>query len=219
MKQLVLDLIPTPSPTLSNFVVGRNGEAVAALKAALAGAMSAGVSKVIYLWGAAGSGKSHLVHACAQLGFASDLSADTTLTPAGSRHAIDDVQTLVETQQQSLFNLINRQQAVGGVVVAAGDVAARDLAMRRDLTSRLASGLVFQLVPLTDDDKAAALEAHSRARGFALRAEVTAYLLRHARRDMASLIGMLDALDRYSIETGREITLPLLREISQPTLV
>ena len=56
-------------------------------------------------------------------------------------------------------------------------------------------------------------------RGFGLRDDVVAYLLRHSRRDMASLVGMLDALDKYSLETGREITLPLLRELSQPLLV
>ena len=77
---------------------------------------------------------------------------------------------------------------------------------------------MFQLLPLTDLEKADALRAQAAGRGFALREEVIGYLLRHARRDMSSLIGMLDALDHYSIETGREITLPLLRELSQPSL-
>jgi chromosomal replication initiation ATPase DnaA len=36
---------------------------------------------------------------------------------------------------------------------------------------------------------------------------------------MASLIQMLNALDQHSLETGREITLPLLKEMSQPSLV
>ena len=67
--------------------------------------------------------------------------------------------------------------------------------------------------------RAEALHAHARSRGFLLRDEVVSYLLRHARRDMVSLIQILDALDRYSLETGREITLPLLKEMSQPSLV
>lgn len=219
MKQLVLDLIPTPLPTLANFLVGKNGEAVAALKSVMGRRFDTGAPRVLYLWGAPGSGKTHLIQACVQLGFNSTVPLSEADSTDISCHAIDDVQTLSTDQQQALFNLINRQQATGGAVLATGNAAPRDLAMRRDLTSRLASGLVFQLVPLTDTEKAAALEAHARERGFVLREEVVAYLLRHARRDMASLIGILDALDRYSIETGREITVPLLREISQPSMV
>jgi hypothetical protein len=33
---------------------------------------------------------------------------------------------------------------------------------------------------------------------------------------MASLISILDALDQYSLEMGREITLPLLKQMTQP---
>jgi DnaA-homolog protein len=47
---------------------------------------------------------------------------------------------------------------------------------------------------------------------------VAGYLLTHARRDMPSLIRALDALDRYSLETGRPITVPLLRAALQPEL-
>ena len=77
---------------------------------------------------------------------------------------------------------------------------------------------MFQLHPLSDAEKIAALRAHAKTRSFTLREEVITYLLRHARRDMASLIAMLDTLDQHSLETGREITLPLLREVLQPTL-
>ncbi|HRE13845.1 MAG TPA: hypothetical protein PLD37_06565 [Usitatibacteraceae bacterium] len=47
---------------------------------------------------------------------------------------------------------------------------------------------------------------------------MAAYLLTHARRDMASLIRALDALDRHSVETGRPITVPLLKAALQPDL-
>jgi DnaA family protein len=40
---------------------------------------------------------------------------------------------------------------------------------------------------------------------------VSTYLLNHARRDMGSLVAALDSLDRYSLETGRAITVPLLK--------
>ena len=219
MKQLVLDLIPIPAPTLANFVAGRNIEALSALRGQLESV--AGVpAKIIYLWGVAGSGKTHLIDTCRGRGWMSlPAQASPGELDAGSRYAVDAVQALSGESQQALFDLINRQQMSSGLLVAAGNAAPRDLALRRDLASRLGSSLVFQLHPLSDAEKAEALHAHARSRGFLLREEVVAYLLRHARRDMASLIGMLDALDRYSLETGREITLPLLKEMSQPSLV
>ena len=73
-------------------------------------------------------------------------------------------------------------------------------------------GLIYRLHSLTDDEKIAALTTAAAARGLTLSAGVLPYLLSHYRRDMSSLSEMLDALDRYSLETQRPITLPLLRE-------
>jgi DnaA family protein len=90
--------------------------------------------------------------------------------------------------------------------------------IRRDLATRLATGLTYRVVALTDAEKGAALAAHAKTRGFAIPEDVTSYLLTHARRDMGSLIGALDSLDRYSMETGRPITIPLLKAALQPGL-
>src|SRR3989304_920750 len=60
MKQLVLDIALPAAPTLDNFVPGRNAELVAALYALANGA---GKERFIYLWGADGSGRSHLLRA------------------------------------------------------------------------------------------------------------------------------------------------------------
>ncbi len=204
MKQLVLDLIPVPAPTFDNFVAGHNAEALNASKAA---AFAGNAVKVVYLWGVSGSGKTHLAAA---------LSAE-----CADCEIVDNAERLTDLQQIALFNQINLAHEPDSArrVFVTGNVAPRDLPLRPELSSRLGSGLVFQLHPLTDDEKADALRAHAKARGFALRDDVVHYLLRHGRRDMASLVGFLNALDRYSLETGREITLPLLRELNQPSLV
>ncbi|MCY7388160.1 MAG: DnaA regulatory inactivator Hda [Burkholderiales bacterium] len=220
MKQLILDLIPPPLPTLDNFVPGRNGEALKALLDAASGNPSA---KILYLWGTESSGKSHLMQSFPAVESAPEYFASHAgVLPDGPGYfVVDDVHSLTETHQAGIFNLINLINAsqMHHVLIATGNAAPRDLAIRRDLASRLGQGLVFQLIPLSDDEKSDALRAHARSRGFALREEVIAYLLRHSRRDMANLIGLLDALDQHSLETGREITLPLLRELAQPTLV
>jgi DnaA family protein len=219
VKQLILDLIPPSAPTLENFVPGRNGEA---LKALLDAASEVPPAKVIYLWGVGSSGKSHLVHAIVGAQYAPDYFAEHNgaLPDVTTRFVVDDVHLLGDAQQAGIFNLVNLINAsqTHHLLVATGNSAPRDLTIRRDLASRLGQGLVFQLIPLSDAEKSEALRAHAHSRGFALREEVIAYLLRHSRRDLASLMEFLDALDQFSLETGREITLPLLREMAQPTL-
>ena len=220
VKQLILDLIPAPAPTLDNFVPGRNAEA---LKALLDVASGAPPARILYLWGESSSGKSHLAQSFSgRLDAAEYFAHHRGILPeAASRFVMDDVHSITEDRQIGVFNLINLINAspVNHVLIATGNAAPRDLTIRRDLASRLGQGLVFQLTPLSDEEKSDALRVHARTRGFGLREEVITYLLRHSRRDMAALVGFLDALDRYSLETGREITLPLLREMVQPQLV
>lgn len=213
MQQLLLQLAPTPAPTLDNYVPGRNAAALQALRAI---AQGEGAERFVYLWGEPGSGRSHLLRGLVQAAFGrqaqylggvaeGSLEADKVI-------AVDDVQNTPAGGQIELFDLYNRVRAAHGALVVSGDAAPAQLALREDLRSRLAWGLAFQLHPLSDAEKAAALRAHAHARALHLGEEVIAYLLKHARRDMASLIGILDALDRYSLEHKRPVTLPLVRD-------
>jgi len=97
--------------------------------------------------------------------------------------------------------------------VAAGAAPPTRLDLREDLMTRLSWGLVYQVHALTDENKMRALGDHAATRGFRLPPEVCEFLLTRVRRDMPSLLGMLDALDRYSLEARRPITVPLVREL------
>ena len=66
---------------------------------------------------------------------------------------------------------------------------------------------------LSDEEKARALADYAAGRGFPLMPEVCDYLLTRVSRDLSSLLAMLDALDRYSLETKRPVTVPLAREL------
>lgn len=191
MRQLVLELAPSEPPTFANYVPGRNGAAVRALEAALADAGE----RFVYVWGPPGSGKTHLLCAFAA---------------AGGR-AADDVQRLGPAEQIALFDLYNALRASRGALAAAGDGPPDGLRLREDLRSRLGSGVVVQLHPLSEAEKAAALRERARSRGIALSGDVIAYLLTHLERDMGTQIAVLDALDRHSLEHQRPITVPLLK--------
>ena len=212
MKQMILDIAPAPAPTLDGFVPGRNAELLVSLYALANGSNR---DQFIYLWGAPGCGRSHLLQAVASAArregrataWFGEASGDDALVLA------DDVHRLDADAQIALFNLHNRLRAGGGSLLASGDAAPAQLALRDDLRTRLAAGLVYQVHGLNDAEKAAALRGHAAERGFRLSREVTDYLLRHTGRDMPSLLALLDALDRYSLASRRAITVPLLREL------
>ncbi|HSO08345.1 MAG TPA: DnaA regulatory inactivator Hda, partial [Pelomicrobium sp.] len=132
---------------------------------------------------------------------------------AGALLAIDDVERCDDAEQAALFSRLIAAREGEGVVVAAGSVAPAGLPLRADVRTRLASGWVFQVHPLSDDEKLAALSARAATRGFDLPAEAARYLLARCPRDLPTLLAWLDRLDRRSLERQRPVTVRLLREL------
>lgn len=202
MKQLLLDIQPQALPSIANFVVGNNAEALHSLKAA----MQANANhRFIYFWGASGSGKTHLLQAAKSLA----QEANIALVCA------DDVHLLDEPAQIQLFDTYNQTRAGKGVLLAAGNASPSQMGLRDDLATRLAWGLTYQLHPLTDEEKARALKAHALERGMKLPDEVVDYCLRYLRRDLPNLMAILEALDEWSLTEKKPITVPLLRKLLQ----
>ncbi|WP_110012317.1 DnaA regulatory inactivator Hda [Melaminivora alkalimesophila] len=228
MKQLALDIGLASGPTLENFHAEGNAQAVAQLRQALAAVPSSDAPTPVYLWGAPGTGKSHLLRAAyealrnqgAQLGWLDPrMRWPTAFDERWSAVLLDDVQRYSEAQQAAAFNwFINAMNPASGAprwVLAAGELPPADLPLREDLRSRLAWGHVFQLQPLTEPARRAVLQQQARARGLALSAEVVDYMLSHFSRDLGSLSGLLDRLDGFALRTQRAVTVPLLKAMLQ----
>jgi DnaA-homolog protein len=223
MKQLLLDITEPDPPTLENFIPGDNAELLYTLKNLIADRLK---DRFFYLWGAAGSGKSHLLQAitnafaerrlkvtyidCNQ---ASKFSFDAANMDCVS---VDNVDQLDDPAQIKLFNLYNCiHENDHGIFLASGPKPPALLNLRQDLATRLGWGLVYQVHELTDDKKIEVMKNHAARQGFELPQEICDYLLRHEQRDLPSLIRLIDALDRFSLIRKRPITLPLLRELLQ----
>ena len=180
--------------------------------------------RFFYLWGRPGSGRSHLlkgtVAALQRAGAAAVYIACTARTP-GSRTASSawtasrsTTWTGSTTRGRSRRSTCTTRCASATARCSPrGAAPPVQLTLREDLVTRLAWGLVYQVHALTDEDKAQALADHAASRGFRLPPEVCDFLLTRARRDLPSLLATLDALDRYSLETKRPVTVPLAREL------
>ncbi len=210
MRQLTLDLLPESPPSLDNFVPGTNAETVAALSEWLAGGRP---DTSFCLYGESGCGRSHLLLAT---GFA---YVDAALNPslagisAGETLAVDNVDQLDADGQVALFALFNQMKMDGGRLLTAAPQPPAHLALREDLRTRLGSGLIYRLQPLSDAEKADAIATLAKERALKLSPEMIGYLLRHASRDMRTLAMLVVALDQYTLEQKRPVTLPLLREL------
>lgn len=219
-RQLLLDVLPAPAPSLENYIPGPNIEALQAANDLAPG-------RALYLWGADGSGRSHLLRGLTSLPglrhyFPAAGSTDILrqLADSDGRHAdliaIDDVQQLDEAAQAVVFALYNRWRESAASphafsLVLAGDRAPLSMPLREDLRTRLGWDLVFRLEPLSDADKLAALQLQAESRGVNLTPEVLKWILTHLERDMRKLSRLIDELDRYSLSARRPITIPLLR--------
>lgn len=220
MRQLLLDLDASKPQTFDSFVVGNNRELLQRLNTVANNDATPLHDRFIYLWGESGSGKTHLLHALEQTPGARYL--DSTCTPDAcvfdhdvSLYLVDDCDRLSPQAQVAVFALFNEVRENGAALVTTGALPPAGLNVREDLRTRLGWGLVYQVHGLTDEEKIAALSHAAQARGLVLSSGVLPYLITHFRRDMRSLSAMLEALDRYSLETQRPITLPLLRELLQ----
>lgn len=225
-QQLPLGVRLRDDASLDNFLPGANAAVLLALKAFLTDPQE----QMIYLWGGAGCGKSHLLqalcHQAGRLGVSAayfPLENPQDLAPdmcQGLEHyplvCLDDLQAIAgqPAWEQALFHLYNRVRDSGGRLLVAADRPPSELGLLLpDLVSRLAWGVVFPLQELSESDKIAALQLRARQRGLQLTAEVAVYLLRRMPRDMTALYTLLERLDQASLVAKRSLTIPFVRQV------
>ncbi len=211
--------------SFSNFIAGRNAEAVAVLRNLLA----ARTGGVVYLWGARGTGKSHLLEACC--GDASMHERRVAYLPVGDSriepamlHGLADIELLCIDDvdrvagdgawEEALFHLYNQTEQASSPMVFTASRAPRTPAWQLpDLASRLSAAVVWRLCVLADDERREALQLHARDRGFELSDEVVTFVMKRRRRDMVSLSAFLDRLDRSSLAAQRRVTVPFVKAL------
>jgi DnaA family protein len=216
-----LDLAPEPTWRLDTFLPGDHlawPQVEAALRRPDPGVP-------VYLWGPAGSGKTHLLQAAAALAQARGQRV-AAFGPATAPPwdpwdgaddpallLIDDCQALGAEQQHAAFSAFVQATTLGVAVLAAGSLPPVDLPLRDDLRTRLGWGLVYQLAPPTEAQVRALLHREADRRGILLTDIVMNYLLERCARDLSHLMRLLDRLDGYSLAAKRSITVPLLRQM------
>jgi DnaA-homolog protein len=222
--QLALAIQRNDEATFKDYCWGENIQ----LQKELYAALSNTGERFIYLWGAEGSGKSHLLQACCQyLGPQASsiyLPLDTLKTwdPTILREieihrlfCIDalDAVTGLPAWEEALFHLYNRirDDEKSTLIIACRTSPRQANIALPDLQSRLNSGLVMHVEELNDTDKAETLSLEAHRRGFELPQSVAQYLVHRSARNMHDLHTLLDRLDHASLVAQRKITIPFIK--------
>ncbi|HKM38189.1 MAG TPA: DnaA regulatory inactivator Hda [Thiopseudomonas sp.] len=187
------------------------------------------MDSLLYIWGTAGSGRSHLLQAAClrveELGGRALYLPLADLEKYGTQLldnvefcdlvCLDDIQAVLGQPhwEEALFHAFNRLRDAGKQLLIAADASPRKLPIKLpDLQSRLSLALVFQLHELSDDEKLRALQLRASRRGLRLSDDVGRYMLARSVRSMTVLFDTLEQLDTASFQAQRKLTIPFLKE-------
>jgi DnaA family protein len=218
VKQLALGVRLRADALFESYWPGPNAEIVAALQAP--------GTAPLWVWGASGTGKTHLLQAvCAAagaqaayfplhrpLGLPPEALAGFERTPV---LCIDDVDAVAGDPiwEEALFRLFNEAAELHTRLIFAAAAPPRQAAWSlEDWRSRAAACLVYQLRELDDDGRIEALRLRAAQRGLQLPHETSEYLLKRMPRDLRSLFDILDQLDEASLVAQRRLTIPFIRD-------
>jgi DnaA family protein len=221
--QLPLALEIADHARFDTFVGAANGPAVEHVRA-----VASGRADILWLWGATGAGKTHLLQAACRAAAAAERRAmyvplELGLEPeilagldAVDLLALDGVDGLAGAAdwERALFVLLNGvAERRGGLLLAARVAPAAAGFQLRDLASRAGGAVGYRLKPLDDEERLIALCGHAAARGLEVERAAAEYLLARVDRDMAEVGVWLERLDRASLAEQRKITIPFIREL------
>ena len=227
-QQLALDVNLNDEPTLDNFFIGASQTRGIAVQSVRQQPTPIG-DFLIYLWGPAGVGKSHLAQASANA-FAKEGRSAAFLRSSEDIVAyaayieqqphelviIDDLQHYLgsETIESALFEIYNWLRDTGRRLLVTADASPRHLNTAiADLKSRLTWGGIFHLEKLTDEELASALQQRCSNRGMKLSDEIATYIIHRAPRDANVIFAVLERLDSLTLEQKRMLTIPFIREV------
>lgn len=228
--QLFFDFPITPDYSFTSFVAcNGNQSALEFVKRFIAPGSG---ENLLYLYGEAGSGKTHLLSAVSK---AFSDNPENTLPPlipaelitglncvdivrAASAQPIlilDNLHLLQDssTVRTAIWQLFNDFYESGRKIIAAANLPPKELASLDDhLKSRFMWGLVARLDISDDESRRMIMKKLADDRQLLLPDDVIAYLLLRLPRDIPSLSAAVELLKQHSFATQKKISLKLARE-------
>ena len=168
MQQLLLNLLPEPTPSLSQFMPGDNAELLEALQRWLESPQTY-PGNLFVVWGAEGVGKSFLTRCLGEKHFvALPLDEQSPAAPQ-TGWLLDDAQALDAAGQQNLFrHLIRLAQTNERLFITLDASPDMQCSLREDVRTRLGAGHIYRLTPMNEAQQRLMLAQRAQKSGWQL---------------------------------------------------
>ncbi len=191
-----------------------------------AAALLASLSGLVFVYGPAATGKSHLLQGLCHKAQAEEVSVLylPSLRVLGAAVldgldqfqlvCLDDIDDVIEDPdwQEALFHLINAMRDRGLTLVVSSSVAIAALELSlADLESRLRGAYRVKTDTPDDDQKLEIIRRKADRLGFFMGDEVCRFILARAQRDMHHLAMLVDQLDRETLRSQKKVTIPFVK--------
>lgn len=223
MSQLLLDLPMRAALNRADFLVAPcNAEAVA-----LIDNWQSVEQRIIYVYGASGCGKSHLVAVlenkfAAMVVPAADIAHHQAVQDCLNAEidveqvlVLENLETLNPRDEEVLFHLLNAVRYKQNVrVLMTANIAPNHLDIRlADLRSRMGAVLAVAMGDPCDDLLARLLTKLFCDRQLSIDEKLIAYLLPRMERDYTAMRELVIRIDRAALTDKRDITIPFVAKL------
>jgi len=182
-------------------------------------------SAEIYIYGASGLGKTHLLQGAALKALSEQKSAmyidcfnplpEHVLESIERLNwiSIDNIDVINNNQQDLFFDLYNRAKQAKVTMLISGSGLPSELGVMKDLKTRLGLAAIFQLEELDDELTMSVLNNQMIDRNLSIDSKVYEYLFKYYSRDVKILLSAMDELDKASLQAKQSITIPFVKNI------
>ena len=231
MKQQLLPLSPLKTDATFDQYVSEDPSLLSMIQTWITSASVLSHPDILLIEGPSGSGRTHLLQACAHM-----MEGESMYVPLRSRHSLspdvlqgmeyqsllcfDDVDALdtdsIDDWQQGLFALYNRVQARQAkqrwIVSVCGRTSEMNIALP-DLKTRLQTGLPIRLHALTDEQKTHVLKQRARFYGWDCPDAVITALMKYLGRDLKTLLPWLSQLEEEARRRKTSVSVHLFHQL------
>ena len=181
-------------------------------------------SSEVFIYGASGQGKTHILHGAVLKALELDKNAiyidciepfpEHILDFLDQVHFIsfDNVHLISSKNQEIFFDLYNQARQSQILILVSADSLPSDLEVMKDIKTRLSLAAVYKLEELNDELIMRVIDSQMSQRNLSINSGVYEYLFKNYSRDLKLLLATLNDLDKASLQAKKAISIPFVRK-------
>ena len=180
-------------------------------------------SSEVYIYGASGQGKTHVLQGAVLKALEIDKNAVyIDCNESFPEHILDfvdqidlisfdNIHLISSESQEVFFDLYNRARQAQIFVLVSGNTLPSDLEVMKDLKTRLSLAVVYKLEELNDELTMSVIDSQMSQRNLSVNSNVYEYLFKSYSRDLKLLLSTMNDLDKASLQAKKPISIPFVK--------